>query len=83
MKGLTIQKWGNSQGIRIPKEILNECGLRIGDRLECNIEREKIVLRLVAGTRRKKYDLADLLANVPKNFENHEYDFGKPAGKED
>ena len=30
----TIQKWGNSQGLRIPKALLDAIGLRENDRVE-------------------------------------------------
>ena len=30
----TIQKWGNSQGLRIPKALLDSLGLRENDRVE-------------------------------------------------
>ena len=30
----TIQKWGNSQGIRIPKALLEALGIRENDRVE-------------------------------------------------
>ena len=30
----TIQKWGNSQGLRIPKALLDALGLRENDRVE-------------------------------------------------
>ena len=30
----TIQKWGNSQGLRIPKALLDEVGLKEHDRVE-------------------------------------------------
>ncbi len=30
----TIQKWGNSQGLRIPKAVLESVGLRENDRVE-------------------------------------------------
>ena len=30
----TIQKWGNSQGLRIPKALLDAVGLRENDRVE-------------------------------------------------
>jgi antitoxin MazE len=82
MNGLRIQKWGNSQGIRLPKEVLKQSGLSVGDSLECNIEEGKIVLKPISGVRRRKYDLAQLLSNVPTNFKNPEYDFGEPVGGE-
>ena len=30
----TIQKWGNSQGLRIPRPILESLGIRENDRVE-------------------------------------------------
>ena len=30
----TIQKWGNSQGLRIPKSLLDALGIRENDRVE-------------------------------------------------
>lgn len=30
----TVQKWGNSQGIRIPKSLLEALGIRENDRVE-------------------------------------------------
>ena len=30
----TIQRWGNSQGLRIPKALLDALGLRENDRVE-------------------------------------------------
>ena len=82
MSGLRIQKWGNSQGIRFSKEILKESGLKIGDSLECYIEKGKIVLKPTTGLRRSKYDLSQLLSDIPKKFNNPEYDFGESVGRE-
>ena len=28
---VTISKWGNSQGFRVPKDILDKLNLRVGD----------------------------------------------------
>lgn len=82
MNGLKIQKWGNSQGIRLSKELLKKSGLRIGDNLECNIEKGEIVLKPTKGMRHSKYDLSQLLSSIPKNFHNPEYDFGESVGEE-
>jgi len=30
----TLRRWGNSVGIRVPKEALNSCNLRLNDELE-------------------------------------------------
>ena len=39
----TIQKWGNSQGLRIPKALLDAIGLRENDRVEL-VQLEKAIL---------------------------------------
>ena len=39
-----VAKWGNSQGIRMEKRILQSLGLCVGDTLEINREGEKIII---------------------------------------
>lgn len=41
----TIQKWGNSQGIRIPKSLLEALGIRENDRVELLQERDAITIK--------------------------------------
>ncbi len=45
MPQVTIRSWGNSQGIRIPKEILDRMGFTISDVLDIDIVKDSIVLR--------------------------------------
>lgn len=40
----TISTWGNSQGLRFPKDIMNELQLTIGDKVKIFIENQKIIL---------------------------------------
>lgn len=40
-----IQKWGNSQGIRIPKVILDETGFSENDRVEIIADNNSIILK--------------------------------------
>lgn len=39
-----IKTWGNSQGIRLPKDILESIGVRVDDFLDIEIKNESIVL---------------------------------------
>ena len=39
-----VQKWGNSNGIRIPNEILKELKIKTGDALTIKMEDGKIIL---------------------------------------
>ncbi|CAA6821554.1 MAG: Unknown protein [uncultured Sulfurovum sp.] len=40
----TISTWGNSQGLRFPKDIMEALQLSIGDKVKIFIENQKIVL---------------------------------------
>ncbi|MBQ7901625.1 MAG: AbrB/MazE/SpoVT family DNA-binding domain-containing protein [Clostridia bacterium] len=44
----TIQKWGNSQGIRLPKIILDELGFAENDRVEITVVGNSIMLKKAA-----------------------------------
>ncbi len=41
---VAIKKWGNSQGIIIPVNILNKIGVKIGQVMDLTVEEGKIVL---------------------------------------
>ena len=75
---LQIGKWGNSLGIRLPKHISEALQLRPKDKVSCNIEDGKLVLKPVRVV--KKYTLEDLLARVEEPGE--EVSWGKPEGGE-
>ncbi|MBM4036492.1 MAG: AbrB/MazE/SpoVT family DNA-binding domain-containing protein [Planctomycetes bacterium] len=76
-----IQKWGNSQGIRFPKDVLEEAGIAVGDEVEVRARRGEIVVR-PARRIRGRYRLKDLLARMPADYAPSEVDWGKPVGKE-
>ena len=44
MVEVQIRPWGNSQGIRLPKTVLNEAGFQPDDTLVARAENGKIVL---------------------------------------
>ncbi len=74
-----VQRWGNSQGVRLPKSILDLAGIDVGDEVEINVNGGGIVVTKVA---RPKYDLAELVARIPKDYRAAGVDFGPPVGKE-
>ena len=45
MDHVALRAWGNSQGIRIPKSIMDKLDLKISDVLDIEIENDAIVLR--------------------------------------
>ena len=42
---VAIKTWGNSQGIRIPKNILEKLGLHVSDTLQIEVIDDSIVLK--------------------------------------
>ena len=68
---VTISRWGNSQGLRFPKDIMKELHLSIGDKVKLLIENQKIVIEPIREAR-EKYDINDLVKNLPDNYKSHE-----------
>lgn len=76
-----VQKWGNSQGLRVPKALLQEVNLEVGDNVKVSIRGRKIVIEPTE-TKRRRFDLRDLVRRMPKNARLTELDWGPPTGKE-
>jgi antitoxin MazE len=76
-----IRKWGNSQGLRIPKSMLEEAQVEVGATVEISIRDGVLVLTPVR-TRRSPLRLEDLVAALPKGYRPEKIDWGKPSGKE-
>ena len=76
-----VQKWGNSQGIRLSKDVLAEANILVGDALEIVTTKEQIVIKPIR-TIRGKYSLEDLVSKIPSNYKSQEEDWGSPMGLE-
>ncbi len=76
-----IQKWGNSQGIRFSKEVMERAAVAVGDEVEVSVRRGEIIVK-PARRIRGRYRLKDLLARMPADYAPAEDDWGKPMGKE-
>ncbi len=77
-----IQKWGNSQGIRIPKNILEKSFIKPGEEVSLTVEYGNIIItptNKVHG----KYAIGDLIAEMPADYKVSEEDWGEPEGKEE
>lgn len=77
-----VQKWGNSQGLRFPKEILSRAHISIGDEVDIEIHHGEIVIKPVTRIR-GKYNLKDLVSKIPDNYMSEEQNWGSPVGKEE
>ena len=80
MAAARVQRWGNSQGLRLPKHVLERAGLKVGDSLAIEICDQEIVLRKIA---KPKYDLAELAARIPEESKPKEEGAGPPVGREE
>ena len=74
----TMQKWGNSLGIRVPKGFADQLGLDAGTEVDLAIEDGAIVIRPA----RKTYDLADLLAACRPEQRPEPIDWGADVGRD-
>lgn len=63
-----ISKWGNSQGLRVPKEIMQNLHLSMGDKVELSIEGEKIIISPMKSPK-TKYDLNALVSRIPQDYQ--------------
>jgi antitoxin MazE len=77
----TISSWGNSQGLRFPKNIMKELHLSIGDKMKVLIENQKIVLEPIR-QERIKYNINDLVKQLPSNYRTYE-EFDNKTGLEE
>lgn len=76
-----IQKWGNSQGVRLNKSILSEAHLSVGDTVDIRQTKDGLLIFPVKQNVRGRHNLSDLLKKYPVERIGEE-DFGKPVGGE-
>ncbi len=76
-----IQKWGNSQGLRLPKTLLADAQVGVGDEVDIAVKDGMIIVS-PAKRKRGRHNLKDLVARIPENYQASEVDWGEPVGKE-
>ena len=76
-----IQKWGNSQGLRLAKNVLEDANLEVGDEVDVAVRDDIIVIAPIRKIR-GRYRLEDLVAQIPEDYHAGEVDWGVPVGKE-
>ena len=77
----TLSNWGNSQGLRFPKDIIKELSLSAGDKLKIFVENQRIVIEPIK-KERIKYDINDLVKKIPKDYKAYE-EFDNKIGVEE
>ena len=73
-----LTKWGNSLGLRIPKDLASRFRLTEGMQVDVKAERGRIVISVD----RPRYRLEDLLAGITPEDMHEAFDWGPDVGRE-
>ena len=73
-----IRPWGNSQGIRIPKSVLEKLNICVSDTLQLDVRGNEIVLKKTF----KHKSFEERLAEYNGKISVGDFDWGEPRGKE-
>ena len=75
----SVQKWGNSLGLRIPSVYAKELDLLDGSIVDIQRKENEIII----SPAKKKKSLNDLIQLITDENQHDEIDFGSPHGKEE
>ncbi len=75
----TIQKWGNSLAIRIPKSFASETKINNGTEVNLIIKNNQLVISPIV---KNQYSLDAFLSEITELNIHNELDFGEPIGEE-
>jgi antitoxin MazE len=78
MMRVSVAKWGNSLGLRVPKELAARFGLREGSRVEIMAEDDRLVLIPA----RSAFMLEELLTGMTPEAMREAFDWGDDRGRE-
>jgi antitoxin MazE len=72
-------QWGNSIGVRIPKDLAKKAGIGVDSTVEINETDHGIIIKPVG---KREYSLRELVSKITPQNRHVEIDFGRPVGKE-
>ncbi len=76
----SIQKWGNSQGIRIPKIVLDSVKWAENEEVVILVKDDKLIIE--KSNKSKKKNIRELFENYKGGYVPQEVDWGCPEGRE-
>ena len=76
-----IQKWGNSQGLRLSKDLLSDADIDVGDEVDVAVRKGTLIVRPVRRVR-GGHDLGKLVSRISKKYKPRELDWDPPVGRE-
>jgi antitoxin MazE len=75
---IQVARWGNSLGVRVPKDIAAKVGLNEGAAVEIEARGSRIVI----SPARRTYTLDELLVGMTPDAMHDAFDWGPDAGRE-
>ncbi len=76
----TIQKWGNSQAVRLPKSVLETASMKGNELVQITAEKDMIVIKKIQT--RKHRTLKERLDGFQGEYVFEECDTGPAVGRE-
>lgn len=74
---LVLQKWGNSNAIRLPKKVVEELKWQVNQKIDFSVTKDGLVLKPT-----NKLTIQELFADFEGQIIEDELDWGKPQGIE-
>ncbi|PID86181.1 AbrB/MazE/SpoVT family DNA-binding domain-containing protein [Candidatus Gracilibacteria bacterium] len=76
---ITLQKWGNSKGVRIPKSVLDMLNWEENENLELEMKNNKIIIKKDNQNRKT---IQELFKDYDGKYTKETIDWGEARGKE-
>jgi len=76
-----VQSWGNSQGLRLSKQVLDQAQISVGDEVDLSV-RDGVIVIAPARRVRGRRSLKDLVSRIPRDYKAEALDWGGPVGRE-
>ena len=73
-----VSRWGNSLGVRIPKQLADEVSLKEGDDIEIYCAKNQLIIK----AQKPQYTLEQLLEGMSEEHLHGEVDWGEAVGNE-
>lgn len=74
----TIQKWGNSHGVRLPRALLDSVNWSVNEKISLEAQDGKLILARV----QEKKSIEELFEGFEGEYKAEELDWGAPVGEE-
>lgn len=75
-----VKKWGNSYGIRLPKAMADNLGIRENSQVMLESDAKGIIIKKINSG--QKFSLSNLVKGINNNNRHDEIDLGRPLGNE-